>query len=87
MWNILWLLILFLIKSTKQIKNGVYNIIFNNKYYLNYKNDKLQISFSKKFEEKSNFRINKLGTNPFYIIACQNKFKINIIFFEFKIEQ
>ena len=69
MWNILWLLILFLIKSVKQIiENGVYNIIFNNKYYLNYKNDKLQISFSKKFEEKSNFRINKLATNPFYII-------------------
>ena len=80
MWNILWLLILFLIKSTKQIiKNGVYNIILNNEYYLNYKNDKLQISFSKKFEEKSNFRINKLATNPFYIIEhVKTKLKLTL---------
>ena len=69
MWNILWLLIFLLIKLTKQkLKNGVYNILLNNKYYLNYENNNLQISFSKKFEEKSNFRIKKLATNHFYII-------------------
>jgi hypothetical protein len=69
MWNFLWLLILFLIKSTKhKIKNGVYNIILNEKYFLNYKKKKLQISSSTKFEEKSNFRINKLSNNSFYMI-------------------
>lgn len=69
MWNILWILKFLLIKLTKQkLKNGVYNIILNNKYYLNYENNNLQISFSKKFEEKSNFRIKKLATNHFYII-------------------
>ena len=38
MYKILWLLILLLTKATKQkIKNGVYNIILNEKYFLNYK--------------------------------------------------
>ena len=66
MYKILWLLILLLTKATKQkIKNGVYNIILNEKYFLNYKKKKLQISSSTKFEEKSNFRINKLSNNSF----------------------
>ena len=69
MYKILWLLILLLTKATKQkIKNGVYSIILNEKYFLNYKKKKLQISSSTKFEEKSNFRINKLSNNSFYMI-------------------
>ena len=64
MYKILWLLILLLTKATKQkIKNGVYSIILNEKYFLNYKKKKLQISSSTKFEEKSNFRINKILDN------------------------
>ena len=69
MCKILWFLFLFLSKSTKQkLKNGIYNIILNTNNYLNYGNKKLQISSSKKFEEKSNFRIKKNSNNSFYII-------------------
>jgi hypothetical protein len=67
--KIVWLFFLFLSKLAKQnISNGLYNIILNNTNYLNYKNKKLQISFSKKLEDKSIFRIKKQSNNSFYII-------------------
>ena len=60
---------LFLSKSTKQnLSNGLYNIILNNTNYLNYKNNKLQISSSKKLEDKSIFRIKTKSNNSFYSI-------------------
>ena len=69
MLKILCLFFLFLTVSTKQaIKDGVYNILHNYRNYLNLKNNKLQISSSKKFEDKSNFRIKKKSNNSFYII-------------------
>ena len=60
MCKILWLSFLLLTISTKQvIKDGVYNIIYYNRNFLNVKNNNIQISASKKFEDKSNFRIKK----------------------------
>lgn len=60
---------LFISKSTKEnIANGLYNIILNNTNYLNYKNKKLQISSSKKLEDKSIFRIKTKSNNSFYTI-------------------
>ena len=69
MCKILWLSFLLLTISTKQvIKDGVYNIIYYNRNFLNVKNNNIQISASKKFEDKSNFRIKKKPNNSFYII-------------------
>jgi len=69
MCKILWLFFLFLTISTKQIiKDGVYNILSNYRNYINYKNNNIQVSSSKKFEGKSNFRIKKKPNNSFYII-------------------
>ena len=65
---ILWLLFHFLIKETKQIvKNGVYNIIVNKEEYLNYQDKNIKISYCKKFENKSNFRIKQISLNSFFI--------------------
>ena len=67
--KIFWLLFLFLSKLTKQsLTHGLYNIIINNTNYLNYKNNKLQISSSKKLEDKSIFRIKTKSNNSFYTI-------------------
>ena len=48
------------------INNSVYNFVSNNKY-LNYEKGKLQISLSRKYEDKSNFRIKK-SQNSLYNI-------------------
>lgn len=68
MCKFLWLFFLLLTISTEKIvKDGVYNIIFNYRNYINCKKNNLQISSSKKFEDKSNFRIKK-QPNSLYII-------------------
>ena len=54
------LFILFTISKEEITNNSVYNFISDNDYYLNYNENKLQISSSVKYEEKSNFRINYL---------------------------
>ena len=61
-------IISFFNKKTKQIvKDGVYNIIIDDKNYLNYQDGILKISISKKFENKSNFRIRQISLNSFFI--------------------
>ena len=51
-----FIIVICLLSLTEEIiKNAIYNIIIDNKNYLNYQNNILQISFSNKFEEKSNF--------------------------------
>jgi hypothetical protein len=68
MLQIIWLLFHFLIKEAKQIvKDGVYNIILNKEKYLNYQDSNIKISYSKKFEDKSNFRIRQISLNSFFI--------------------
>ena len=65
----LLLFFICLISSTKGIIiDAVYNISIDNKNYLNYKNKKLLISSSNKFEDKSNFRINEIFNSSFYYI-------------------
>jgi hypothetical protein len=82
MLKILWFLFLFLLKSTKQnLANGLYNIILNNTNYLNYKNKTLQISSSKKLEDKSNFRIKTKSNNSFYTIEhAKTNLKLTCLF-------
>ena len=49
------------------INNSIYNFVSNNKY-LNYEEGKLQISISRKYEDKSNFRIKKCQNSLYYNI-------------------
>ena len=87
MCKILWLSFLLLIISTKQaIKDGVYNIIYYYRNYLSIKNNNIQFSASKKFENKSNFRIKKKPNSSFYIIEHANsKLKISFSSSNFKL--
>ena len=87
MLKILWFLFLFLSKSTKQnLANGLYNIILNNTNFLNYKNKTLQISSSKKLEDKSNFRIKTKSNNSFYTIEhAKTNLKLTLSFSELKL--
>ena len=48
------------------INNSVYNFVSNNKY-LNYEKGTLQISLSRKYEDKSNFRIKKCQNSLYNI--------------------
>ena len=61
--------LIFFYKISTQIiyNNTVYNLMLDNRHYLNYNKNKLQLSTSAKYEEKSNFRI-KVSQNSSYII-------------------
>ena len=65
---IFFLIIIFLNKSQEDLPNkAIYNIILYNRY-LNYEKGRLQISFSKRYEGKANFRIRKVDDgNAYYI--------------------
>ena len=71
----IFIVILFFIlfKILTQIinDNTVYNLMIDNRRYLNYNKNKLQISSSTKYEGKSNFRIT-LSKNSTYIIEHIN---------------
>ena len=67
--KILLLFLIGLISLTKGIIiDAVYNIRFDDKYYISYKNKKLSTAKSNKFEDTYNFRINKIFNNSFYYI-------------------
>ena len=79
MLQILWLLFQFLIKEAKLIVNdGVYNIIINTKNYLNYQDSNIKISYSKMFEDKSNFRIRQISLNSFFIQHIQTNLTLTL---------
>ena len=63
-----FLLFYIFIQNSKEIliNNSVYNFVSNNKY-LNYEKGKLQISVSRKYEDKCNFRIKKCQNSLYNI--------------------
>ena len=65
--NLFILFYSFILKSKEIIiNNSVYNFVLDDKY-LNYEKGKLQISISRKYEDKSNFRIKKCQNSLYNI--------------------
>ena len=74
-----FLFLICLLSLTEQIiQDAIYNIIIDNKNYLNYQNNILQISSSNKFEEKSNFRISRISNLFYNIVHVESNLKLSL---------
>ena len=56
---------------------GVYNLIVDEKNFLVYNNDKIDISFSHKLKKEANFRIRKLSNNNYHIENLNGDMKLS----------